>query len=70
MDQPIRDNAAKNRFELVEDGHTVIADYRREPGVLIIFYVAAPPDLRGTGAAGRLIPANLMADPCPFASAD
>jgi len=55
MDQPIRDNAAKNRFELVEDGHTVIADYRREPGVLIISYVAATPDLRGTGAAGRLM---------------
>lgn len=49
------DNVALNRFELVEDGHTVIADYRRAGGVLVIRHVEAPDALRGTGAAGRLM---------------
>ncbi len=52
---PIRDEVAKGRFELAESGHTVFADYRREPGLLVVTYVAAPPELRGTGAAGRLM---------------
>ncbi len=55
MDEAVRDHAAESRFELDEGGHTVIADYRREPGRLVISYVAAPPALRGTGAAGRLM---------------
>ncbi len=33
----------------------VFADYRRQPGRLVITYVEAPPELRGTGAAGRLM---------------
>jgi predicted GNAT family acetyltransferase len=55
MDEAIRDDAAQSRFELTEGGHAVMADYRREPGLLVISYVAAPPELRGTGAAGRLM---------------
>lgn len=50
-----RDNAAAHRFELDEAGQTVFADYRRAPGRLIIDHVEAPPALRGTGAAGRLM---------------
>ena len=50
-------NAARHRFELIEQGLTVFADYRREPGRLIITYVEAPPALRGSGAAGRLMAA-------------
>ena len=55
MADDIRDDAARSRFELAEGGHVVFADYRREPGVLVISYVEAPPELRGTGAAGRLM---------------
>jgi len=55
MDEALKDDAAKSQFQLVEGGHAVIADYRREPGVLVISYVAAAPELRGTGAAGRLM---------------
>jgi predicted GNAT family acetyltransferase len=55
MDERLRDDVAQGRFELAEGGHTVVADYRREPGLLVISYVAAPPELRGTGAAGRLM---------------
>lgn len=45
------------RYETREGDHVVYADYRREPGRLIIDYVYAPPDLRGTGASGRLMAA-------------
>ncbi|MDI7774304.1 GNAT family N-acetyltransferase [Asticcacaulis sp. EMRT-3] len=47
------------RFELSEDGHTAFADYRLDGATLYIDYVEAPPALRGTGAAGRLM-ADLM----------
>jgi predicted GNAT family acetyltransferase len=55
MDGEITDNKTRHRYELVEQGHTAFADYRREPGRLTITYVEAPPALRGTGAAGRLM---------------
>jgi uncharacterized protein len=49
------DNAEAGRFELAERGGVAFATYRREPGRLVIPYVEAPPALRGTGAAGRLM---------------
>lgn len=51
----VTDNAARNRYELEVDGQTAYARYRKESGVLFIDYVEAPPALRGTGAAGRLM---------------
>jgi predicted GNAT family acetyltransferase len=55
MISPIRDDQARRRFELDADGLVVFADYRRTEKVLFIRYVEAPPRLRGTGAAGRLL---------------
>ena len=49
------DNPAAGRFELWEPGGVAFARYRREPGRWVISYVEAPPELRGTGAAGRLM---------------
>jgi len=49
------DNSAARRFELEEDGSTVIAEYHLKDGSLYIDYVESPPALRGTGAAGRLM---------------
>jgi predicted GNAT family acetyltransferase len=49
------DNPALSRFELVEQGHTAFADYRRAGGALILPHVEAPPELRGQGTAGRLM---------------
>ena len=57
----VTDNAAAHRFELAEAGDVAFADYRREPGRLVIFHVEAPPALRGTGAAGRLMDGVLAA---------
>lgn len=45
----------QNRFELIKDGHTAFAAYTLKNDVLFIDYVEAPPALRGTGAAGRLM---------------
>ncbi|HEY5105375.1 MAG TPA: GNAT family N-acetyltransferase [Caulobacteraceae bacterium] len=53
----LKDNPAKSRFEWDEDGHIAFADYRRADGRLIIDHVEAPRELRGTGAAGRLMEA-------------
>lgn len=38
-----------------EQGLTCFADYTRHPGRLVINWVESPPELRGTGAAGRLM---------------
>ena len=59
MDQEpaFRDALERSRFELDVAGQTVYADYRRQPGVLVITYVYAPPPLRGTGASDRLMAA-------------
>lgn len=46
-----------DRYEIVEQGLTVYADYRRQGDRLYIDYVYSPPALRGTGASGRLMTA-------------
>ena len=55
-------NTAQNRFELNIGNNIAFADYRIENKILFINYVEAPPELRGTGAAG-----NLMAEICAYA---
>jgi uncharacterized protein len=54
------DNANKGRFEMEEGGLVAFANYQRRGSVLVIPHVEAPPALRGTGAAGRLM-AGLLA---------
>lgn len=51
----LRDTGA--RYEMDEQGLTAWADYRRSGDRLVIDHVEAPPALRGTGAAGRLMAA-------------
>jgi uncharacterized protein len=55
MSEPIRDNIERSRYELEIDGQIVFANYRRDGAMLSILHVEAPPPLRGTGAAGRLM---------------
>ena len=55
MGEQVTDNGERGRFELAVDGQVVFANYRRGPGRLAITHVEAPPNLRGTGAAGRLL---------------
>lgn len=49
------DNTEKSRFELVENGLTVFADYRHHDNRYVLNHVEADPKLRGTGAAARLM---------------
>lgn len=49
------DNPAKRRFEYLVGEFMAVANYRREGQTLFIDYVEAPPELRGTGAAGKLM---------------
>jgi predicted GNAT family acetyltransferase len=74
----VTDNTERRRFELVENGLTAFADYHRRDDVLVVPHVEAPPALRGTGAAGRLMAgtlehiraAGLKIQPsCPYAAA-
>ena len=51
----MHDNTAKSRFELIGEGGDVFADYRVDGDKLVIAYVFAAPELRGSGAAGRLM---------------
>ena len=51
----ITDNQDASRYELEIDGGIVFAIYRRENATVVIRHVEAPPRLRGTGAAGRLM---------------
>jgi predicted GNAT family acetyltransferase len=78
MSASVVDNAAKSRFELTEEGLTAFADYRRDGQRLIIPHVEAPPALRGTGTAGRLMSGVLdiarteglkVVPVCPYAAA-
>jgi uncharacterized protein len=55
MTESFRDNEGRSRFELALEGGIVFADYRRREGALAILHVEAPPKLRGTGAADRLM---------------
>jgi predicted GNAT family acetyltransferase len=50
-----------DRYEMDEAGATSYADYRLTGERLYVDYVFSPPELRGTGAAGRLM-AALSAD--------
>ena len=55
MTDTFRHNPDLSRYELEENGLLAFADYRREPGRLVIPHVETDPALRGQGTAGRLM---------------
>ena len=55
MTARLTDNETLNRFEMLEAGQTVFADYRLVGNQLFIDHVETPVPLRGSGAAGRLM---------------
>lgn len=52
---PVTDNIARRRFELEENGEIAFANYQRSGLHVVIPHVEAPPALRGSGTAGRLM---------------
>ncbi len=72
------DNVERSRFELEEQGLVAFADYRLQGAKMAIPHVEAPPALRGTGTAGRLMAGVLdqirsrglkVVPHCPYAAA-
>jgi predicted GNAT family acetyltransferase len=53
----LRNNREQSRYEMDEQGATAWADYRLQGDRMYLDYVFAPPELRGSGAAGRLMAA-------------
>lgn len=50
-----QDNAARRRYELIEDGFTSFADYRDVAGVRVIMHVETPDEAQGRGFAAKLM---------------
>jgi uncharacterized protein len=55
MARNVRDNAARNRFELDADGHIAFSYYKRADGVLTILHTEVPKALEGHGIGSALI---------------
>ncbi len=51
----VLDNPERSRFEFEEQGLVAFADYRLQGDRMVIPHVEAPPALRGTGTAARLM---------------
>jgi predicted GNAT family acetyltransferase len=55
MPSAVRQNAARSRFELDEDGATAVLLYRRDGNVLTLHHTETPAHLRGRGIASQLV---------------
>jgi predicted GNAT family acetyltransferase len=53
--EAVIDNTARSQYEMDVAGQTVFARYRRQDGQTLILHVEAPVNLRGSGAADRLM---------------
>jgi uncharacterized protein len=52
----VRDNPAKLRYELVDDGNVVGEIlYRRDPDRIVLVHTEVAPELEGQGLASRLV---------------
>jgi predicted GNAT family acetyltransferase len=61
MTGKLRDNEARNRFELDVDGIIAFVDYRKSPGAITLVHTEVPPELAGRGVGSRLARATLDA---------
>lgn len=59
MTQSIENNSEASRFQTVVDGHTAVADYTLDGGVMTITHTEVPSELGGRGIAGELVKAAL-----------
>lgn len=79
MPTPVRDNAARSRFELEAEGVTAFMNYRLVgDGVISLDHTETPVAARGRGIASRLVKAALdivrsrglkIVPRCPFVRA-
>ena len=50
----VKDNPAKNQFELIVEGHTALAAYRLKPGIITFTHTEVPKELGGRGVGSQL----------------
>ncbi|MGE0851481.1 MAG: GNAT family N-acetyltransferase [Hyphomicrobiaceae bacterium] len=50
----VRNNSARNRYELEVDGHLAVAVYTQVPGVVTIVHTEVPQELGGRGVGTAL----------------
>ncbi len=55
MSATVRNNAARNRYELEVDGHLAIAVYTLAPGVITFVHTEVPAELGGKGVGSTLV---------------
>jgi predicted GNAT family acetyltransferase len=55
MTNDVRDNSARQRFELDAEGHVAFSEYMRADGVIEIRHTEVPPALNGKGLGSRLV---------------
>lgn len=76
INDQVKDNQEKGRYELALEGQIVFANYRADGKKIEILHVETPPSLRSKGAAGKLMAGimeiaraeNLQIIPiCPYA---
>jgi len=78
MNNMVRDNAERHRFELDADGHVAFSNYRRDGAILTVLHTEVPAALNGRGIGSALVRGlletaraqGLKVRPlCPFVSA-
>ncbi|MFA6266435.1 MAG: GNAT family N-acetyltransferase [Pseudolabrys sp.] len=55
MTDTVRDNPARNRFELATDAGTAIANYRRDDRTITITHTEVPRAVEGRGIGSQLV---------------
>jgi predicted GNAT family acetyltransferase len=55
MPATVRNNAARNRYELEVDGHLAVAVYTLAPGVITFVHTEVPAELGGRGVGTMLV---------------
>jgi uncharacterized protein len=55
MQNSVRDNPERRRYELEVDGGLAFIDYRRSGGVVTMTHAEVPPALRGGGVGSQLV---------------
>jgi len=55
MTEAVRDNRARQRYELDVDGSVAFIDYHRGGGVVTMQHAEVPPALQGRGIGSRLV---------------
>jgi len=78
MNNMVRDNAERHRFELDADGHVAFSNYRRDGATLTVLHTEVPAALNGRGIGSALVRGLLetaraqglkIRPLCPFVSA-